>query len=384
MDSRSWERLFQGLDFELPPELIARYPSTRRGDSRLLVVEKHTGKLSDRTFADLPELLVPGDLLIFNRTRVSRRRVRLRRATGARIEALFLAELPDGRWHVLLRGAGRIRTGEVLGLDGAETTTSFQFFDRAGQTGPGVLLQPVDPGGDAVPLTEEFFDRFGELPIPPYLGRRAEAVDTERYQTVMATGGGSVAAPTAGLHFTGSLLDALQKRGVARAELELLVGYGTFAPLTDENVRTGRLHRESYTITDDCAAACADASGRRIAVGTTTLRALESEWRAQTGPSGRPPPSAGPERDRPQGGPHRLRTGTYVTDLFVHPPDVVSSIDGLITNFHLPRSALLLFTAAFAGTELVREAYAHAIRERYRFYSYGDAMLIIGRAPESS
>lgn len=383
MDSRSWERLFQSLDFELPPELIARYPSARRGDSRLLVVEKDTGRLSDRTFADLPELLVPGDLLIFNRTRVSRRRVRLRRATGARIEALFLEELPDGRWHVLLRGAGRIRTGEVLGLEGADTTTSFQFCGRAGQTGPGLLLKPVDPGGDAVLLTEEFFERFGELPIPPYLGRPAEAVDTERYQTVMATGGSSVAAPTAGLHFTGGLLDALQNRGVARAELELLVGYGTFAPLTDENVRTGRLHRETYTITEDCALAYAVTTGRRVAVGTTTLRALESEWRARTGPSGRPPQSAGPEHDRPEG-PRRIRAGTHITDLFVHPPDVVRSIDGLITNFHLPRSALLLFTAAFAGTELVREAYAHAIRERYRFYSYGDAMLIIGRASESS
>ena len=338
----------------------------------MLVVDRQAGTFHDELLANLPQILSAGDLLIFNNTRVSARRLRLQRRSGARIEAVFLEETVPGHWSVLLRGAAKVRPQEELVLEGAEDVPVRFRFEREPGQGPGnCLLIPVNPGGTAAwqsPVdSEAFFAAHGELPIPPYLGRPAQAIDQERYQTILAEETGSVAAPTAGLHFSDELLAQLAAGGVEETRLELLIGYGTFAPLTPENFARGELHREFYRIPDPCARAYAGAHGRRIAVGTTTLRALESERRA-----------APPDSDAP------LRPGLHSTTLFVRPPDPVRSADALITNFHLPRSSLLLFVAAFAGEALLMEAYAHALQAEYRFYSYGDAMLIIDGAPESS
>ena len=359
------------FDFWLPEDAIARFPSARRGDSRLLVLDRVSGAISDRMVADLPQLFGSGDLFVFNNTRVSRRRVRLCRKSGARLEAVFLEHLGPGIWSVLLRGAARVAPGEdLLVADPSVRFPLFRFQKDPG-SGPGnSILAAMDAqGGNAWPSVEEaesFFAAHGELPIPPYLGRAAQPIDQDRYQTIVAERTGSVAAPTAGLHFSHDLLGQLRRRGAADTSLELMIGYGTFAPLTEDNFTAGQLHREFYRISVECAAKYASCPGRRVAVGTTTLRALESERRATAGAPG------------------LLRPGMHSTSLFVRPPDTVLSVDALLTNFHLPRSSLLLFVAAFTGVDFLMNAYAHAVREGYRFYSYGDAMLIQGEPPESS
>ena len=359
--------------FDLPERLIARRPAARRDGSRLLVLDRTTGALSDRAFSDLPDLLRPDDLLIRNATRVSPRRLRLRRASGAQIETLFLrpvAESPTpettnaSTWVCLIKNARKIKDDEIL--PGPDTGTRFRFT----RAGPHELrMQALDHQGRPAWTTttdaERFFARHGEIPLPPYLGRAAEAADSDRYQTVYARGEpGSVAAPTAGLHFTPELLGTLETAGVRMATLELLISYGTFAPLERENFDRGSLHPEWYTIAGDFPTGDwpGDPDGptgnarRRIAVGTTSLRALEDNLRRHG---------------------DRIAPGSFETSLFIKPPDTCRSTEGLLTNFHLPGSSLLMLVCAFGGTEAVLAAYAHAVREEYRFYSYGDAMLIV-------
>ena len=331
------------FDYELPPELIAQFPLPERTASRLLVVDG--ARREDRRFADLPGLLHPGDLLVFNDTRVLRARLHGLKDSGGRVEVLI--ERPVGRHEALaqIRASHAPWPGSRLRLEGALEV------DVVARDGAFFLLR-FPAADDLVDLLE----RHGKLPLPPYIQRPAEASDEARYQTVYAQVRGSVAAPTAGLHFDQPLLDALRAKRVELAWLTLHVGAGTFQPVRVDDLARHRMHRERYVIPADTAAALVAArarGGRIVAVGTTTLRALEAA--AQEG---------------------GILAGPGETDLFILPGFRFRTADALITNFHLPKSTLLMLVSAFGGLENLRQAYRHAVAERYRFFSYGDAMFV--------
>ena len=331
------------FDYELPPELIAQFPLPERTASRLLVVDG--ARREDRRFADLPGLLHPGDLLVFNDTRVLRARLHGLKDSGGRVEVLI--ERPVGRHEALaqIRASHAPWPGSRLRLEGALEV------DVVARDGAFFLLR-FPAADDLVDLLE----RHGKLPLPPYIQRPAEASDEARYQTVYAQARGSVAAPTAGLHFDQPLLDALRAKRVELAWLTLHVGAGTFQPVRGDDLSQHRMHRERYVIPADTAAALVAArarGGRIVAVGTTTLRALEAA--AQEG---------------------GILAGPGETDLFILPGFRFRTADALITNFHLPKSTLLMLVSAFGGLENLRQAYRHAVAERYRFFSYGDAMFV--------
>ena len=329
-------------DFELPDDRIARFPPADRGASRLLVVPP-AGPFVDTTFDRLGDWLGPGDLLVANDTRVVKARLFTRRATGGRVEVLLLG-LGPGPIEALLRPARRLDPGEKLvieGYDGPEVT----FL---GARGDGIFEVALD---DALAVTE----RFGVVPLPPYLGRDAVPADEDRYQTVYAGPAGSSAAPTAGLHFTPAGMAALAAEGVAWATVTLHVGVGTFRPVGEAELASGRLHREPFQV--PAATRDAIAAARRVfAVGTTSVRTLEAATEA-----GARVPTA----------------GAGDTELFIRPGYAFRCVDGFLTNFHLPRSSLLMLVAAKVGRERLFEAYAHALRGGYRFFSYGDAMLVL-------
>ncbi|HLY39277.1 MAG TPA: tRNA preQ1(34) S-adenosylmethionine ribosyltransferase-isomerase QueA [Candidatus Binatia bacterium] len=332
------------LDYALPDELIAQAPAAERTAARLLALDRASGALGHHRVADLPSLLRAGDLLVVNDTRVIPARVRGRRPTGAQMEVLFVRS--DGsEWEVLVRGAPRI--GERVHLPGASGQWMASFGD-------GRWRLRVDVEGSVL----RWLESAGEVPLPPYIRRPAApgATDTERYQTTYARVPGAVAAPTAGLHLTPSLLEAMRAAGIEVTALTLHVGPGTFMPVRTDDLDEHRMLAEPYEISAATAEAVATAraTGRRVvAVGTTTVRALES-----AGASGEVAPGAGEAA------------------LFIRPGHRFRMIDALVTNFHLPRSTLLALVAAFAGWERVREAYAEAVRRGYRFYSFGDAMLV--------
>lgn len=335
------------FSLEVPEHLIARHPPAERHGGRLFVLG---GGQPHRAIVDLPGLLRPGDLLVVNNTRVLPARLTLRRRGGGAAEALLLQPGP-GPVPALLRPSRRLRAGEALAV-----------LDPAGQ--PAGWLTPLHREEDGTwqvrcePEPEALMQAAGELPLPPYLERRAEAEDAVRYQTVFASEPGAVAAPTAGLHLSEAVLAALADRGVEVAPLTLHVGLGTFLPLRPEQLAAGRLHAESYTVppgTREAVQAARARGGRVIAVGTTSLRALES--------------AADPDRV-PRAGPGR-------TDLFIRPGYTPRCVDGLLTNFHLPNTSLILLVCAIGGQARVEAAYREAVRLGYRFYSYGDAMLLL-------
>jgi S-adenosylmethionine:tRNA ribosyltransferase-isomerase len=334
-------------DFELPPERIAQQPLAERDAARLLVLSRKGDALSHQMVRDLPALLEPGDLLVWNATRVLPARLRGRKASGGAAEALLLEETRDGRFRALLRTSGRQRVGLGLRFEGAG-----QALDaRIEALEPDGVVRLAFSGGVS-PWA------LGEAPLPPYIRRdAADPADAARYQTLYARVPGAVAAPTAGLHFSQRLLDALDARGVRRAELVLHVGAGTFRPLGATELAARRLHPERFELPAETAAAIDAArarGGRVVAVGTTSARVLEA-------------------RADERGG---VTPGSGETDLFLLPGSRFRVVDALLTNFHLPRSSLLLLVAAFAGRERVLAAYAEALRAGYRFYSYGDAMLV--------
>jgi S-adenosylmethionine:tRNA ribosyltransferase-isomerase len=342
MPERARYRL-SDFDYELPSELIAQAPAPVRTASRLLHVAGPA--IQDRRFTDLPDLLAPGDLLVFNDTRVIRSRLRGRRETGGRVELLLERIVGrDEAWVQLSASHPPKPAGQIL-LPGDATAT---VRERDGR----FFLLRFGIEGEL----ETYFERWGEVPLPPYIDRAPTHDDSERYQTVYARHPGAVAAPTAGLHFDAPMLARLSARGVALAYLTLHVGAGTFQPVEHDDIAQHPMHAERFTIPMQTVAAIerARAAGKSIvAVGTTTLRALES--------------AAG-------GG--KLHPGEAETALFITPGYRFRVADRLLTNFHLPRSTLLMLVSAFAGFDRIRAAYAHAVRERYRFFSYGDAMLL--------
>jgi S-adenosylmethionine:tRNA ribosyltransferase-isomerase len=341
-------------DFALPPDRIAQEPAARRDQARLLVVRRQTRQLEHRVFADLPDLLMESDLLVMNNTRVIPARIHARkRKTGGKVELLFLDEPQPGIWDVLLRASRRPAIGDELLLPDGHTMATLIADGEQGRAQVRVL--------SARPALQ-LLDQFGATPLPPYIQRTGDdprrVADPERYQTIYARTPGAVAAPTAGLHFTPELLDRLQRKHMNPVFLTLHVGLGTFRPVSVEDVAQHLMEEERYDIPADTAARirAARPDGRRIiAVGTTTVRTLESAVQ----PDGVLP-----------GGPGRTR-------LFIHHPYTFRVVDALITNFHLPRSTLFMLVCAFAGREFMLEVYGEAIRRQYRFYSYGDAMLIV-------
>jgi S-adenosylmethionine:tRNA ribosyltransferase-isomerase len=349
------------FDFELPEELIAQEPPVERGKSRMLVMDRASGELRDSHFNEFPSLLRAGDLLVLNDSRViparlyARRTLRREKETPTgRIEVMLTEAAGENRWHALVRPGRKVAIGERLvfpAQDGkivleAEVLERGEFGDRLLEFSP----------------TEDFFgvlDRIGHVPLPPYIHRDDAAMDRERYQTVFSQERGSVAAPTAGLHFTPEILKSIAALGVEIARVTLHVGLGTFAPLRVERVDEVRLHRERYSIAAETAEAVnrARSQGRRIvAVGTTVVRTLESA--AQ------------------HAGSALLAAHSGETEIFISPGFDLRVVSALLTNFHLPQSSLLMLVSAFAGRERVLAAYRHAVESRYRFFSYGDCMFL--------
>ena len=337
------------FDYELPPALIAQQPLARRTDSRLLHVKGSPGgtaHLSDRQFADLPALLKRGDLLVVNDSRVIAARLSGRKASGGRVEVMIERVTGDHEATAMIRASKSPGPGAVITLDNDDSLTVM------GRDGMFFLVRFDRPAAEVI-------EQAGSLPLPPYIDRTPQIEDAERYQTVYASQPGSVAAPTAGLHFDEAMFDALAQQGIDRAYVTLHVGAGTFSPVRVDDIREHQMHSEQFWIPDEtvaAVAACRARGGRVIAVGTTSLRSLES--------------AAAPDHDG------QIVAGEAETSLFISPGYAFKVVDALITNFHLPRSTLLMLVASLAGLDTIKAAYAHAIAQQYRFFSYGDAMLI--------
>lgn len=353
----STEELLSGYEYELPPERIAHVPAPRRDDSRLLTLDRRSGNIGHRRMVDFPALLRGGDVLVLNETRVVPARLAgVRTATGGKWEGLFLGVTEDGLWRVMGQTRGRLQPGESLTIFPQDRQGDSEYrleLKLLGQEEGGTWRADPGPSLDAWSLLE----RFGSVPLPPYIHRdEPSAEDVERYQTVYARSPGAIAAPTAGLHFTEALLEQCRDRGARTVFVTLHVGVGTFRPISCERLSEHRMHREWCELPETAVAEISAAQrrgGRVIAVGTTTVRTLESV--AASGP---------------------LRPWCGETDLFIRPPYEFRVVDGLLTNFHLPRSSLLVLVSAFAGREHVLRAYREAIDYAYRFYSYGDAMFL--------
>ncbi len=336
------------FDYDLPPERIAQHPAERRDQSRLLVLERASGRTRHLRFGELPSLMEQGDVLVLNETRVFPARLLGRKPTGAPAEVLLLRPLEsDRRWLALVRPGGKLKPGRVV--DVAEDF-SIRILDSTDAGERVVELLADDPSAA--------IEKHGRMPLPPYIEREAVAEDAERYQTVYAREAGSVAAPTAGLHFTAELLEAVRARGVTIERIVLHVGVGTFRPVEVDDPTQHRMHAEWYHVPDDVAERLngARASGGALwSVGTTVARTLETV----ADESG------------------AIRPGSGWTDIFIRPPYRFRAVDRLITNFHLPRSTLLMLVSAFGGHDAVMAAYREAVARDYRFYSYGDAMAIV-------
>lgn len=363
--------LVSNFDFHLPEELIAQEPLTDRSASRMLVLSRNTGAFRDGRFRNFPEHLRKGDVLVLNNSRVfparlfghrsgtraqplSRRNPASREFLRGRVEILLTRQLGDNEWEALARPGRKLGIGEIL-----------RFGDD--DSGPPLLEAEIIARGEygerwlrfaAVPDFFERLERLGHVPLPPYINRADRGADRERYQTVFARERGSAAAPTAGLHFTPAILDEIRQRGVEIVEVTLHVGLGTFQPLREEKVETNRLHVESYEIGAAAAEEINRAlseSRRVVAVGTTVVRTLEHLAQQASG---------------------KILAGSGETNIFIYPGFQFRIVSALLTNFHLPRSSLLMLVSAFAGRERVLKAYEHAVGERYRFFSYGDCMLV--------
>ena len=342
------------FDFDLPDELIAQDPPPERGGSRLLAVPRDGAPLRDARFADLPELLAPGDVLVVNDTRVYPARLLGHRVpSGGAVECLLLESSGADTWLALVHPGQKLKPGARVRFEAGASVIDGEILDYHFHGRRTVRLWRPDGGS-----VDDAVDAVGHIPLPPYIHRADAASDRERYQTVYARARGSIAAPTAGLHFTPAILQALNARGVQMVTVTLHVGYGTFKPVRVERVEEHTVDPEPFEVSAETAAVLTEArqSGRRvIAVGTTTTRVLESL--------------------EVEGA--RVRPGHGRTGLFIHPGHEFRIVQGLITNFHLPKSSLLMLVSALGGRDRVMAAYREAVTRRYRFYSYGDAMLLL-------
>lgn len=337
------------FDYNLPPSLIAQYPSLQRGESRLMVLDRCRGTIEHRGFRDISDYLHPGDLLVSNDTRVLPARLIGKKVTGGKCEVLLIPSWngKQGKWEVLIRGSGKIKR-----------RTRIQFGDDLDGE---VEVEKGGRGKIFFSSQREVVDilrKIGHVPLPPYIRRMDEPLDRDRYQTIFAERDGSIAAPTAGLHFTSSVLQSLRDHGVSITSITLHIGIGTFTPVKAKQIEDHTMEAEWIEIRETTVKEIENAKctgGRVIAVGTTVTRALESFSDGNGG----------------------VRSGNGMTSLFIHPPYPFRVIDGLVTNFHLPKSTLMMLVSAFAGKDFIMKAYGEAIEKKYRFYSYGDAMLIL-------
>ncbi len=350
------------FDYPLPEELIAQTPVEPRDSSRLLHLPANGGPRHLR-FLDLPDLLQPGDLLVFNDTRVQPARVLGRKSTGAHVELLLLTRLAAGRWEALAFPARRLQPGVEILFGPEEAPTVCGRVVGVGSEGTRMIeFRPAEASGDCNEASAVEADlrlhALGSMPLPPYIHQRLD--DPERYQTLYAREEGSAAAPTAGLHFTPRVFHTLEQRGVRTAFVTLHVGIGTFRPVKTETIQEHRMHEEWYSLPAATARAINECTGRVIAVGTTTVRTLESAAASAPGHGERP----------------TLAAGAGKTSLYITPGYPFRVVDAMLTNFHMPKSSLVIMVSAFAGHDRVMAAYAEAVRERYRFFSFGDACFI--------
>jgi S-adenosylmethionine:tRNA ribosyltransferase-isomerase len=337
------------FDYHLPSSLIAQYPPPQRGETSLMILHRQTGAIEHRAFGDIAQYVHPSDLLVMNNARVLPARLFGKKETGGRVEMLLIPSWNGmgGEWKALIKGGGKIKRGARIHFEQGIEGQVNEVKDGVGNISFSCQGEVTD-----------ILRRIGHVPLPPYIKRADEPLDRERYQTVFAERDGSIAAPTAGLHFTHDLLQSLRENGVRTTTITLHVGIGTFAPVKARDVEDHMMEAEWIEISEKTAREIEDAKargGKVIAVGTTTTRALES---FSTDSGGAKP-------------------GHGMTSLFIYPPYRFRVIDGLITNFHLPKSTLVMLASAFAGRDLLMKAYQEAISRKYRFYSYGDAMLIL-------
>ena len=350
------------FSFELPENLIAQYPPEKRGQSRLLVMDRKNGCFEHRMVKDLPSILDPGTLLVFNNSRVRRARLfGVSTASGTNAEFFLLKKLDDLSWQAMAKRSGRKRPGSIYVFDdikgeivSATDAEAGKGLSPGAEAEKGVLVLRFEK-----PIDDAWLDIHGHVPLPPYIRRGDVCEDRERYQTVFAAEYGSAAAPTAGLHFTGELLKELEMAGIETAFITLHVGPGTFLPVRTEDLEKHKMHEEAYSIGDETADRIekAKAGGRKvIAIGTTSVRTMESAWMEEEG---------------------ILRRGEGNTSIFIYPGYIFKVTDAIFTNFHTPLSTLLMLVSAFAGRDFIMECYKEAVRAGYRFYSYGDACLIL-------
>ncbi|MCK4913804.1 MAG: tRNA preQ1(34) S-adenosylmethionine ribosyltransferase-isomerase QueA [Planctomycetes bacterium] len=344
------------LNYHLPPELIAQEPSGIRSDSKLLFLDSSDGKMTDSKFSHIGDFLLPGDCLVLNDTKVLPARFFAARKSGGKLEGLFLTKNKDGFWDVMLKGAGKVKIGEIIFLRDRQKQ-GFCEVEVIAKSGNGQCQLAIDSDENF----EDILEKIGFPPLPPYIKRNDDieqaATDRQRYQTVYAEKAGAVAAPTAGLHFTSELIEQLKKAGICFANITLHVGAGTFKPVTADDLDQHEIHKEWFSIDKENAAkinAAKNKGNRVIAVGTTSVRAMETAAENS-----------------------RLKAGCGETQLFIQPGYKFKIVDAIITNFHLPKSTLIALVAAFAGLDNVFAAYNYAIERKYRFYSYGDAMMIV-------
>lgn len=331
--------------FDLPQELIAQYPPETRGNSRLFVLDRKTHQYTHAMVKNLAEYLPQNSILVFNDSKVKKARLYAKTETGGVSELLLIEQITRTSWKVMATRAKRLKPGKKLLLPG-DITGTVRDDEREFK-----IIEFSEP------ITETYMEQFGHIPLPPYIRRSDTPGDAERYQTVYAKHTGSIAAPTAGLHFTPEILETLHNHGIQTVFVTLHVGLGTFLPVRVQHIEDHVMHEEVFTITDDTARVLnqGKTQGKPIvAVGTTSLRALESAWNGE-----------------------KLQAGTRTTDIFIYPGYRFNVVDALFTNFHTPESTLLMLVSAFAGREVILKAYQEAIEQKYRFFSYGDAMLIL-------
>ena len=347
------------FDYKLPQELIAQYPAPSRESSRMLVLERNTRKITHADFKDFSAYVKRNDIVVLNDTKVINARLIGRRATGGRVEIFLLETIGDNRFKVLIRPSGRIKESEEITFDNSRLKARL-LAKRSTEN----VVEFSSASNDI----DRELKELGNIPLPPYIRRKTEPLDSERYQTVYAKKEGATAAPTAGLHFTEKILEDIASRGARLSYVTLHVNYGTFAPVKTEKVVDHKMHSESFEVSMEAASKINDAKsedGRVFVVGTTSCRVLETCATKVTR-------SLGHQVTR-----YKVEARKGKTDLFIYPGYRFKMVDALLTNFHFPKSTLLMLVSAFAGRELILKAYAEAIRERYRFFSYGDCMLIV-------